>query len=206
MSIDEQNIKENIKKAIETYNKYASIYSEYTKNKLLQFQLASFVSMLPNKGKVLDAGSGSGRDSSYLREDGLEVVSVDISEGMIKEAGKNGVKVIKGDLLLMVSNEEFDGIWCMATLADIPKKDNNKLIKNFHKALKNNGILFIAVKEGEGEQLIEKERYGNSLRFYALYKEDELNNLLKENGFEIIESVVSNDEGTNWVEIFAKKV
>lgn len=206
MSIDEQNIKENIKKAIETYNKYASIYSEYTKNKLLQFQLASFVSMLPNKGKVLDAGSGSGRDSSYLREDGLEVVSVDISEGMIKEAGKNGVKVIKGDLLLMVSNEEFDGIWCMATLADIPKKYNNKLIKNFHKALKNNGILFIAVKEGEGEQLIEKERYGNSLRFYALYKEDELNNLLKENGFEIIESVVSNDEGTNWVEIFAKKV
>jgi len=201
----ELTIQEKIKAAIETYNKYASVYAEHTKNKLLQFQLAKFVSMLPKKGKVLDAGCGAGRDSAYLKEDGLEVTSVDISEGMVQEAKNNGIQAIKGDLLVMVSNEEFDGIWCMATLADFPKEDAPKLIKNFYKALKKEGIIYIAVKEGEGEKFIEKERYSNSPRFYALYKKDELNNLLKENGFEILESVVSNDEGTEWVEVFAKK-
>ena len=66
--------------------------------------------------------------------------------------------------------------------------------------------MYIAVKEGEGEELIEKERYWNSPRFYAFYKKDELNQLLKENGFEIIELSNSNDEGTNWIEVFAKKI
>ena len=131
MQEKELNIEEKIKKAIETYNKYASIYAEHTKNKLLQFQLAKFVSMLPKKGKVLDAGCGPGRDTAYLQEDGLDVVAVDISEGMIEEAKKNDVKAIKGDLLNIISNEEFDGIWCMATLADIPKSHAKKLIQNF---------------------------------------------------------------------------
>ncbi|MBS3152725.1 methyltransferase domain-containing protein [Candidatus Woesearchaeota archaeon] len=206
MQEKELNIEEKIKKAIETYNKYASIYAEHTKNKLLQFQLAKFVSMLPKKGKVLDAGCGPGRDTAYLQEDGLDVVAVDISEGMIEEAKKNDVKAIKGDLLNIISNEEFDGIWCMATLADIPKSHAKKLIQNFYKALKKEGIMYIAVKEGEGEELIEKERYWNSPRFYAFYKKDELNQLLKENGFEIIELSNSNDEGTNWIEVFAKKI
>ena len=206
MQEKELNIEEKIRKAIETYNKYASIYAEHTKNKLLQFQLAKFVSMLPKKGKVLDAGCGPGRDTAYLQEDGLDVVAVDISEGMIEEAKKNDVKAIKGDLLNIISNEEFDGIWCMATLADIPKSHAKKLIQNFYKALKKEGIMYIAVKEGEGEELIEKERYWNSPRFYAFYKKDELNQLLKENGFEIIELSNSNDEGTNWIEVFAKKI
>ncbi len=201
----EPTIQEKIKLAIETYNKYASVYAEYTQDKLLQFQLSKFVSLLPSKGKVLDAGCGCGRDSSYLKEDGLDVTAVDISDGMIKEAKKLEVNAVRGDLLKMVSNEEFVGIWCMATLADIPKQEAQKFIKNFHSALKKEGVLYIAVKEGEGEQIIEKERYNNSPRFYAFYKQDELNNLIKENGFEIIESLVSNDGGTSWVEVFAKK-
>lgn len=205
MTAKELNIKEQIKQALETYNKYASMYAEYKKDKLLQFQLSKFVSMLPSKGKVLDAGCGPGRDTAYLKEDGLDVTAVDVSEGMIQEAKKLGINALKGDLLLMKSNEEFDGIWCMATLADLPKTEAPKLLKNFHSALKENGIIYIAVKEGESEKIVEKEKYGNMLRFYALYKQEELNNLLKNNGFTIISSTISNDEGTDWVEIFAKK-
>src|SRR3989338_475886 len=128
----ERPIKEKIKLAIDTYNKYAKIYAEHTANKLLQFQLAKFVSLLPSKGKVLDAGCGCGRDSAYLKEDGLYIISVDISPALIKEAKLNNVNVVKEDLLKIKYNAEFDGIWCMATLADIPKKDSVKLIKNFN--------------------------------------------------------------------------
>lgn len=206
MNEDYSNPKEKIKIAIETYNRYAKIYADYTSAKLLQFQLTNFISMLPTKGKVLDAGCGAGRDSAYLKEEGLDVVSVDLSEGMIEEAKKLGVNPVNGDLLNMKSNEEFDGIWCMATLADVPKTEAVALLKNFHKALKVNGILYIAVKEGEGEQVIQKERYGNLPRFYAFYKKNELEELLKNNMFEIVESVQSNDEGTEWLEVFAKKV
>ena len=201
----EISIQEKIKLAINTYNKYASIYAEHTRNKLLQFQLIKFESLLPKKGKVLDVGCGCGRDSAYLQEDGFQVSSVDISEGMIKEAKKLGINAVKGDILKMVSNEEFDGVWCMATLADIPKSESKKFIKKLNESLKKEGILYLAVKEGEGEELIEKEIYDNSPRFYAFYKQEELEKLLQENGFEVLESTVSNDEGTSWVEVFAKK-
>jgi SAM-dependent methyltransferase len=206
MSNDQIPVKEKLKIAVTSYNTISSLYAEYTKDRLLQFQLTKFISLLPEKGKVLDAGSGVGRDSAYLKEDGVEVIPVDLSEGMIDEAKKYGVETLKGDLLKMVSNEEFIGVWCMATLQDIPKEEAPKLIQNFHKALKKEGILYVAVKEGEGEEIIEKEKYGNVPRFYAFYKEEELNNLLKQNGFEIIESTTSVDEQNFWVEVFAKKI
>ncbi len=193
------------KQVIEIYNKIATEYTNNTENKLLQFQLTKFASMLTKKGKVLDAGCGCGRDSVYLKEDGFEVISMDLSKGMIQEAKKRGVEVIKKDLLKIEDKEEFDGIWCMATLADMQKSEAKQVIKRFNESLKKEGIIYIAVKEGEGEKTIIKEKYNNIPRFYAFYKKEELENLLKENNFEILESTSSNDEGTDWIEIFAKK-
>src|SRR3989338_2520616 len=207
MNSNDLSTKEKIMLAIQTYNKYSKIYAEYTSVKLLQFQLAKYVSLLPEKGKVLDAGCGAGRDSDYLAEEGLDVVSVDLSDGMIEEAKKNNVNAINMDLLnLELSPESFDGVWCMATLADIPKTEANNFFNNMKKILKREGVLYIAVKEGDGESLIEKERYGNMPRFYAFYKKKELEDLLLSNGFEIIELVQSNDEGTEWLEVFARKL
>ncbi len=200
---------DEIKKAIETYNKFAKIYADYTAHKLLQFQLNKFISLLPKKANVLDAGCGAGRDVSYLLEEGLDVIGIDIAEKLLEEAKqrvKEG-KFLKMDLLnLEFPDKNFDGIWCMATLADFEKKDASKVLTNFNKILKDKGIIYIAVKEGEGEQIIKKEKYNNEPRFYAFYKEDELNKLLKENGFKVIESMVSYDGNNAWVEIFAKKI
>jgi len=205
MQDKELSTKEKIKLAIETYNKYAKIYSEHTANKLLQFQLAKFVSLLPSKSKVLDAGCGCGRDAAYLKEDGLDVVAIDISPAIIEEAKLNNVIVVNGDLLKLNYKTEFDGIWCMATLADISKKDAPKLVKNFYNSLKDSGIMYIAVKEGDGENLVQKGLYENSPRFYALYKKEELENLIEDNGFNILSSTVTNDSGTIWLEVFARK-
>ena len=101
--------------------------------------------------------------------------------------------------------DSFDGAWLMATLSDISKKDAPKAIKNIHKILKKDGIIYIAVKKGTGEKKIKKERYANSPRFYAYYNKQELESLLTAAGFNIIESAVSNDSKNKWVEIFAKK-
>jgi len=197
--------KEKIQLAVQTYNKFSKIYADYTSSKIMQFQLNNFISLLPEKGKILDAGSGAGRDSAYFKDEGFDVVSVDFSDGMIEEAKKLDVKTVKGNLLEMSSNQEFVGIWCMASLADIPKSEAPKLIKNFANALKKDSVLYIAVKKGDGEEIIEKERYDNTPRFYAFYQKKELNDLLIANGFIIIESTESNDEENDWVEVFAKK-
>ena len=89
---------EKFEQAIKTYNKIAKIYAKYTKDKLMQFQLSRFESLLKGK-KILDAGSGSGRDVEYFLEDGFDVTGIDISQGQIKEAKK---RVPKGKFLKVV--------------------------------------------------------------------------------------------------------
>jgi len=199
-------IKKKIDQAIETYNKYAKIYAEYLDTKLIQFQLHEFMSLLPKGGKILDIGCGAGRDLAYFSEDGFEAIGIDLAKELLKKAKAKKLKVKNMNLLeLNFKENTFDGIWCMATLSDIPRSELSNAIKNFNKVLKKEGIIYLAVKEGEGEKVIKKERYGNEPRFYTFYKKGELEQELTKNNFTILKSTVSDDQRYKWVEIFAQK-
>ena len=202
-----ENIKDQISQAIETYNKYAKAYIAYTKNRLLQFELNDFIAHIPKGAKILDVGCGSCRDIDYFKEEGIEVTGIDTSEEIIAQAQKEGHEIKKMDARkLTFKKETFDAIWCMATLADIPKEDNKKVIEQFHKVLKEKGILFIATKEGQGEKIEQKAQYENAPRFYAYYTKQEAEELLTKNKFTILKSTIVKDERNKWVEILAQKV
>jgi len=199
---------DKIKQAIRAYDKIASLYAKYTHEKIYQFQLTKFISLLSGK-KILDAGCGSGRDVEYFLEDGLQPIGIDLSKGMIKEAKKrvkNGKFKIMDFLDLKFKDNSFDGIWSMAGFIHLPRKEVKKALKEFHRVLKENGIIYIAVKEGEGEKEIKKEKYKNEPRPYVFFKKEELEDYLHENKFKIISSELNDDQGKKWVEIFAKKV
>ncbi len=204
----ETAVEENVKKAIATYNKYAKLYADRHADKVLQFQLNDFISKLPGK-KILDVGCGSGRDVQYFMEEGLDVIGIDISEGMLSEAKSRcpDCKFEKMDILSISYPENtFDGVWVMASLSDIPKANVIKALEGMNKVLKGDGVIYIAVKEGDGEKLIEKKQYENSPRFYSFYRKQELEDYMKKANFKVISSVVSEDEGTRWVEVTAKKL
>lgn len=197
---------DKIKEAIKAYDKIASIYADYNFPKLLQFQLNKFISLLLGK-KVLDAGCGPGRDLLYFKEEGLEVTGIDISKGMLRECKRRtGVTALQMDMKKMNFNDSsFDGVWCMAAFSDISKEDAPQVINEFFRVLKHGGILYIAVKEGEGIEILKKKKYNDMPRLYVYYKQIELESLVKKK-FVILSSVSTNDQGTNWVEIFAKKI
>ena len=118
-------IKDKFKIAIRTYNKIAKIYSKFTFHRLNQYQINKFISMLPKKAKVLDAGCGSGRDSQYFKEYEMDVSAIDAAENMVKEAKKNvkGVKFKKMDMAKTdFKDGNFDGIWASASLRLLPSR------------------------------------------------------------------------------------
>ena len=193
---------------LEGYRKYAKEYSVHTSNKLIQFQLNHFISLLPKNSKILDAGCGSGRDSAYFADEKLEVTSIDIVAELINEA-KNNVKNVNFKLMDMkdikFDENTFDGIWCMSSISDVEKKDDPMVIGNFNKIIKNNGILYISAREGQGEQVIEKGFFNDLPRFYAYYSQQELEELLVTNKFKVLSACISESNGVKWVEVFAKK-
>lgn len=201
-------MKDKLKQIIETYNKIAKQYAQYTETELMQYQLSKFASVLPGK-KVLDAGCGAGRDVAYLSEDGLDVIGIDISEGILEEAKKRypKLKFKPMDFYNMkFKDKSFDGIWCMAGLIHTDRNDIPKVLKEFSRVLNENGILYIAVVEGTGEQEIKKEKYANEPRTYVYFKQDEIEKYLTDAGFQIMDSEVSDSNNKKWVEIFARKI
>lgn len=200
-------MEDKIKEAINAYNKIAQLYFKYNYTKLLQFQLNKFISMLPGK-KVLDLGCGPGRDMEYFLEEGIDAIGVDYSEEMLKLAEK----IVSKDKLkhadfknLKFKENSFDGLWCVASFSDVPKAEGEETLRKWLKILKKEGIIFISVKEGSKEEVVQKEKYQNVPRFYAYYTVVELEELLKKVGFEIVSSGITEEEDENWVEIFAKK-
>src|SRR3989344_6253364 len=199
-------MKDYLKKTIETYNKIAKIYSDHTFGLVLQYYLNEFISLLPKKAKILDAGCGHGRDVAYLTDYGFDVIGIDISDGLLEEAKKRA----KGEFKKMditdmkFKDGEFDGIWSCATLLHLKKEDIPKVLKDFNKILKKDGVLFINVKEGVGEEIRKKKEYNDLPRLFVYYSISEILNLVKEAGFEVINSFT--DKDPNWINVYARKI
>ncbi|OGD83816.1 hypothetical protein A2165_03095 [Candidatus Curtissbacteria bacterium RBG_13_40_7] len=181
-------------------------------------ELKYFVSLIKQGGgkRVLDLGCGSGIQSKQLFQKGLEVIGLDLSPEMIREAEKNvpKAKFIVGDMTKMAfPKESFDGVFAQASLLHIPKELIPKVLRLVHRILKKNCILYIAVKEGVGEREIIEERLDRRIkRFFSFFTKNEIIFLLKKMKFEILETKRFRSKSsvgickTVWINVFARKV
>lgn len=194
---------------IKNYDEIATSYAEYTFDRILQYQLTQFTSYIAKKAKILDIGSGCGRDVHYLMEEGHDVIGIDLSKNLVKEAKKRVPtgRFIHMDMLeLDFDDESFDGIWCHATLCHVLKKDAIKALEEMHRVLKSGGVIYIGLREGSGEKMVRYLKSGNLPKFFAFYTQMELEELIREAGFEILNSYSERDEQSAWINIFAKKI
>ena len=84
-------VKTKIKEAIKAYDKIAKLYGDYKSEKLLQYQLNKFISLLSGK-RILDAGCGTGRDVEYFLDEEMDAIGIDMAKGMLEEARKRSNK------------------------------------------------------------------------------------------------------------------
>ncbi len=140
----------------ESYDKMGERYHNSRNNEKFNSELKKFSSLLPNSAEVLDAGCGVGRPTSeFLVNKGFNVTGVDISKKMVELAKVNVPSATfyqKNILTLDFPDNAFDGIICVYTLWHIPREEHSKIFDNFHRMLKQNGILVIntGIYESEG--------------------------------------------------------
>ena len=111
---------------MKTYDCYACEFQERTKDYLPYIinDANEFVSGLQElETVILDLGSGPGRDSMFFRSKGYNVVSFDISCGMLRLCKEKELRAIRGDLEdLPFLDNTFHGVWAYTSLLNIPKK------------------------------------------------------------------------------------
>lgn len=164
------------------------------------------------KGNILDLGCGSGRN--FIKVSGT-IYGVDFSEEMLKFAEeyarkqKINVKMIKAQADdLPFENNFFDAALFITVLHCIPdSKKREKSLKELFRVMKPKAEAMIIVWNknqekfrNEKKEVIIPWKYNGEkhMRYYYLYDQEELVDLLKNIGFEIIEiQDVKKDLGTS---------
>ncbi|WIG60824.1 MAG: hypothetical protein OJF49_003572 [Ktedonobacterales bacterium] len=171
---------------------------------------------------VLDAGCGTGRDVRALAGYGLPVLGVDLSQGMLDEAGertarrlpKGSVRYALMDLRrLDLPDASCRGVWCSASLLHLPKRMTPRAVAELARVTRRGGPLVVFVKQQESEVAEEMTPYPladdvEMPRFFAYYTPEEARALLEQAGLEVREMAVRADGRPglhSWISLLARR-
>lgn len=192
--------------SIDYYNRHAAEFYDRTVELDLKEELERFILLLPEGAAVLDLGCGSGRDSLYMKEEGLDVTAMDASEELCELAQIH----IGQDVLLMRFEEidfmeVFDGVWANASLLHVPLEELDEVLDKIIKSMKTEGILYMSFKYGDFSGI----RDG---RYFKDYNTRELKELLGRHPLlELIEIYKNEDvreekKMDRWIHVLARKL
>ncbi|WAM36269.1 class I SAM-dependent methyltransferase [Caldicellulosiruptor acetigenus] len=191
---------------IKYYDDNAIDFFMNTKDANMENLYKLFLKYIPEGGKILDLGCGSGRDTKYFLGKGYDVVAVDGSIEMVKLSSEyTGKKTLHMTFQEIDFKEEFDGIWACASLLHVRRDEISSILYKIYRALKPNGVLYSSFKYGD------KEEYRDDGRFFNYYDEKSFSELIKKLGyFDILEILITNDvrkgkENEKWLNVIVKK-
>lgn len=185
----------------ETYSKQSAQFIRTYYNNSMEPDLADFLRFIDTiKGrKILDAGCGPGAHSLYFHERNYEVTGIDVVEPFLQHARTicPGATFINMDLRKIIfPDKHFDGIWSCASLLHIPKKELTEVLTQFKRILKNSGMLYVSVKQGQGEKI-------ENGRFFSYHTLSDLENFLNDTGFNPLIKYVEEKTTGTWVTFYA---
>src|SRR5690606_27582755 len=147
------------------YNAKAREFFESTVNVDMTEHYLEFLRLVPQGGRILDAGCGSGRDSLYFINRGYRVTAFDASPVLAQMSseliGQPVAVILFQDFVFDV---EFDGIWACVSLLHVTRREMPDVLERLTMAMKPGGVLYASFKYGDWEG----ERNG---RFFIDYDE-----------------------------------
>ena len=191
-------------KTIDYYNKNAEQYFMNTADVDFIDAYERFVKYLPEHGRIIDIGCGSGRDAAAFVEMGYDAVGLDASVELAEIAKKEkGIDVLVEDMTCWAAEEPYDGIWCCASLLHLDDKGLEDFFQNLKRNLKAGGAIYISVKAGI------ETGFDNKGRFMKNFTEGELRDYLALAGIEIVQTWNTGDqlnrEGFFWINVIGVK-
>ena len=131
------------------WNSIAEIYDDRSETPISDV-FTMFTGRLPEKGKVLDLGCGTGLPyARYLVEKGFDVLGVDLSEDMVKVASKNVPEATFVQLSMneITHRDEFDGVMSSFSMLLLPPDLFRETASRIHSALVEGGLFYLSLNE-----------------------------------------------------------
>lgn len=193
-----------INKTLNYYDQNADIFVQGTVSVDFKETQDKFVQALSGK-KILDFGCGSGRDTKYFMESGLDVTAIDGSQKLCKRASEyTGIQVKHMVFQDLDEVDCYDGIWACSSILHLPKDELKAVFNKMGRALKPNGIIYTSFKYGD----FEGERNG---RFFTDFNLEIFKDFIKDvEDILIEESWITGDvrpgrEEEKWLNLLLRK-
>lgn len=138
--------------------------------------------------RVLEIGSGPGRDARALEERGLSVRRTDVSPGFVSLLREQGLVADVLDPLVddladsLHAGAPYDGVWASACLLHVARPDLPVVLRRLAAVTRPGGVLHLSLKEGDGEHW---STHGNiaAPRLFVFWREGPLREVLDQAGW-----------------------
>jgi len=125
------------------YDFIASFYRVFIIRRILNFFLRKY---FKSGAKVLHAGCGGGQVDADMKEF-VKIVGLDISPRALainEKVNQGKCRLIQGDIFdLPFADRTFDGIYNLGVMEHFTGSDIERILKEFHRALKDDGKIVI---------------------------------------------------------------
>lgn len=162
------------------YDTSARGFWEGTKDHDVTQNYAAFLGAMPSRTglKILDFGSGPGRDTLYFKNAGHLPTALDGSAAFCEMAATlSGCPVLHQNFVeLNLPAEYFDGIFANASLFHVPSQELPRVLGELRAALVPQGVLFSSNPRGDAEGW-SGDRFGNYMEWDVYEK------ILRQAGF-----------------------
>lgn len=133
----------------EYYEINAKQYAKETFSADMSEQYKRFLPLLREQARILDVGSGSGRDACYFQKKGYQVTALEPSKNLCREIRKVFPgKIVCSDIQSYQPEQRFDGIWACASLLHLQEKEVLYFFEKINLYLNENGIFYLSGKNG----------------------------------------------------------
>lgn len=168
--------------------KYHELFSNETNEKVYDRNLLDlFANKFVRGSLICDAGCGpSAHIGKYLFDKGMKVIGVDISDRCIEMAKEINpdMQFKREDIAnLSFDGDFFDGVISYYSIIHTLKKSIGKIFDEFHRVLKPDGYLLVAVKAGSDEGFLNELLGIKTEIYFSLFSEQEIESYFKKAGF-----------------------
>lgn len=169
--------------------------------------IGAFAQQLGAGARVLEIGSGGGRDARLMEELGLRVRRTDITPGFVALLRAQGHDADVLDPLtddLASPEGPYAAVWANASLLHVARRDLPTVIARLAAVVRPGGLLRISVKEGDGEGW---STHGSisSPRHFTYWRADALATVVADAGWRDVE--IAHEAGRknadSWLELSA---
>lgn len=198
-------------KTIEAYNNNLQEYINGTPHEVsgeMKVWLDKSVENLPKTARILEFGSGFGRDAAYLENSGYSVQRTDAASAFVDLLREQNFEAEHLDAIHDKLPDNQDLVLANAVLLHFKREKAISVIQKTYDALNQEGTFAFTLKQGEGESWSEDKL--SSPRYFCYWKSEQIRPVLEEIGFSEVD-INGDSEGhgasedSPWLSVIAKK-